>query len=298
MELELANLREGYVELLDYVLREGQFVTSRGLPTRELTGVQVTFIDPLAPLLPVHVGRRVNLRLAALEALSLIGGVDASSLIQRTVSGYARVLVDPDHPGYGAYGPRVATQLGAVAQLLTEEPTTRRAVISIWREDDLEHVGDRPCTVFLQFMIRPSEPGGEAQLELYVTMRSQDVWLGVPYDVFMFSQLQHTLARELRVPAGRYVHRVTSLHLYETNVEAAEAIVAAFREDPTLPPCDDLPLGVVAVESESDERGFDVASYLLDDAEFESSGVSLTATDAERAANAWYVARLEELNRG
>lgn len=291
MELELANLREGYVELLDLLLREGQLVTSRELPTRELTGVQVTFTDPLAPLLPVHVGRRVNLRLAAIEALALIGGASAASLLQRATPSYARVLVDPLNPDYGAYGPRVATQVGECLRLLATEPTTRRAIVSIWHVNDLTHDGDRPCTIFLQFLVRSERLGDEPRLELYVTMRSQDVWLGVPYDVFMFSQLQHTFARELKLPAGRYVHRVTSLHLYETNVEAAEAVVAAFHADPTLPPCDDLPLGVVSVSG--DESGFDVASYLLDDAE--ETGDEVVTTDAERAANAWYAARLAEL---
>lgn len=289
MELVLPDLRAGYVALLATVLAHGADVTSRGLPARELTGVQVVFNDPLAPLLPVGVGRRVNVRLAAVEALQLIGGADRVDLLRRAAPDYDRVLVDPGDASYGAYGPRLARQLRDCVELLADDPGTRRAVATVWREEDLTHDGDRPCTLTLQFTVRAPDLGDPPKLELYVTMRSQDVWLGVPYDVFMFSQLQHTVARELRLPAGRYVHRVTSLHVYEGNLVAAEAIVAAHNEDPTLPPCDDLPLGVVSVDAT--ETGFHVANYLLDDV----GPRTRTASQAERVANPWYVARLVEL---
>lgn len=292
MELILPDLREGYVNVLENVLRAGVAVTSRGLATRELTGIQLIFPDTVAPLLPVGVGRRINQRLAAIEALTIIGGVARDDLLTLASPRYARVLVDPGNPSYGAYGPRLVTQLVECLTLLDEEPTTRRAVATIWREEDLTHDGDRPCTIFLQFLVRPSvdEPTrGEQALELYVTMRSQDAWLGVPYDVFAFSQLQLTVARELQLPPGRYVHRVTSLHLYETNLEAAEAIVAAYHADPNLPPCDDLPLGVTSIDPV--ESGFTVATYLLD----EVGDRPRTLSEHERVANRWYVEQLKRL---
>jgi thymidylate synthase len=300
VELELPDLRAGYVDLVDEALG-GARVASRGLAHRELTAVTLVFRDPLAPLLPVAVGRRVNLRLAAVEALQVIAGAARGDLLWRAAPTYARVLVDPGDLTYGAYGPRLAEQLRVCVDLLRADPGTRRAVAAVWRVDDLTHDGDRPCTVFLQFLVRPQRvlfDAGAAfvenppALELHVHMRSQDVWLGVPYDVFMFTQLQHTVARELRVPAGRYVHHVTSLHLYESDVERARELVDAWRQrggpprHPGPDPSADLPLGVVAG---GDATGFDVAGYLLDDVN-ERRG-----DPATRDANAWYAARVAEL---
>jgi len=82
-------------------------------------------------------------------------------------------------------------------------PDTRQAVINIWREDP-PHTKDMPCTISCQFMIR------EDLLHCFVTMRSSDVWLGVPYDVFNFSMLSGYVlirAREPRPSARRSVQR-------------------------------------------------------------------------------------------
>lgn len=289
--LELGDLRRGYAQLLAYVLNAGQTVHSRGYQAREVTAAQLVFNDPLAPLLPVGVGRGVNLRLAAVEALQVIAGESRSHLIRRAAPSFENVLVDPSDLDYGAYGPRLAYAVGDCLDLLRDDLETRQAVAAIWRPDDLEHRGDKPCTVFMQFLVRPNV-AGESSLELYAYMRSQDVWLGVPYDVFTFSQLQHTMARELRLPAGRYVHNVTSLHLYERDLHGAERVVARWGGGGPeyLPDAEyDLPLGVVAG---GEETGFEVASYLLDHGD---ENCQDNVTPAELAGNAWFAAQMKEL---
>lgn len=282
-------MRRSYVTLLDLVMAIGQPMRSRGLSAREVTGVQLEFVDPLAPMLPIGVGRGVNLKLAAVEALQVIAGESRSELIRRAAPTFTDVLVDPSDLDYGAYGPRLAYAIGDCLELLRDDPETRQAVASIWRPEDLEHRGDKPCTVFLQFLIRENDHD-ERTLEMYVYMRSQDVWLGVPYDVFTFSQLHHTMARELKLPAGRYVHNVTSLHLYESGVERARRVI--MQRDVEVGDLNgELPLGVVAT---SENNGFEVASYLLDDAEIEPT---TSANDLERASNRWYAAQLQKIGQ-
>ena len=56
---------------------------------------------------------------------------------------------------------------------------------------------------------------------MITTMRSNDVYLGLPHDVFFFTMLQELVARRLDVELGLYRHIVGSLHLYEHNVEDA-----------------------------------------------------------------------------
>lgn len=280
-------MRRSYVTLLDIVMATGRPMRSRGLDAREVTGAQLEFTDPLAPMLPIGVGRGVNLKLAAVEALQVIAGESRSELIRRAAPTFTNVLVDPSDLDYGAYGPRLAYAIGDCLELLRDDPETRQAVASIWRPEDLEHRGDKPCTVFLQFLVRANEHD-EQTLEMYVYMRSQDVWLGVPYDVFTFSQLHHTMARELKLPAGRYVHNVTSLHLYESNVEHANRVVT--QRDAEVDDLDgSLPLGVVATR---ESNGFEIASYLLDDADDDRM---TSATDVERASNRWYVTQLAKI---
>lgn len=279
MEFILNDLRGDYVQLVRHVAFAGKAVETRGLKTRELTAVTLVFKDVTSPLLPLGVGRGVNSKLAAIEALQLISGVQRHDLIQAVTPNFDAVLVDNQDPNYGAYGPRIVEQVGDCLDILYRDPTTRRAVIAIWNEKDLTHHGDRPCTVFLQFLVRDSGYG--PALELHTHMRSQDVWLGVPYDIFMFTQLQHTAAYILGLPTGQFVHHATSLHIYETDLVKVDGL------DSNPPPLDhELPLGVV---SGVDTRGvlsgdqlelnpLDVASYLLED----------SANELEIAANPWY----------
>jgi len=285
VEFIFQDLRNGYVDLARHVRDSGQPVSVRGMPTREVLNTTVIMADPLAPMLPIGVGRKINTRLATVEALQLIAGEAHHDLLTLAAPNYARVLVDSNDPNYGAYGPRTLEQLTECVDLLAEDPTTRQAVVMIWNGDDLVHVGDKPCTVFMQFIARPLNRHNEPlALELHVFMRSQDVWLGVPYDYFMFTQLQHTVARELKIPAGRYVHHVTSLHLYERDIAAVDQLHHVTDE------IDDLPLGVVSVGEEED--GFTVASYLLWDV-----GSTVPISDElERGVNGWFVDRLDKLH--
>lgn len=275
MELKLNDLRGGYVQLVNHVIKNGERVSARGIPTRELTAVTVVVPNTLEPLLPVGVGRGVNLKLAALEALQLVSGVQRSDLVRLVAPTFENVLVDASDPDYGAYGPRVVEQVADCIELLKDDPSTRQAVVAIWAKPDLRHVGDKPCTVFFQFLVRESSHGFPA-LEMHTHMRSQDVWLGVPYDFFMFTQLQHTIAHELQLPVGRYVHHTTSLHIYERDLEAAAKL---------HPPTDidfvDLPLGICSPGREA--YSIDVAAYLLDG----------DTTPEEDAANPWYSRQLD-----
>jgi hypothetical protein len=77
---------------------------------------------------------------------------------------------------------------------------------------------DIPCTIALHFMVR----GG--RLELNVTMRSNDVWLGTPYDFTQFAILQASVAQALGLEVGRYVHSAGSLHLYGRDDARASVI--------------------------------------------------------------------------
>jgi hypothetical protein len=65
---------------------------------------------------------------------------------------------------------------------------------------------------------------------MVTTMRSEDAWLGLPYDIFCNTTLQRCLASELNIGLGTYTHNVGSMHLYEKNFKAAGEAVDAPAE--------------------------------------------------------------------
>lgn len=281
MIINLPDLRNGYVSLVSWLLETGDRIESRGGVTVEHTGVTIQVEQPGdVPMLPIGVNRKINVKLAAVEALQLISGNGDAELLRRASPQYSDVLVNPDNLTYGSYGLRSRFQIEHIWRELYHHSESRRAVLSIWREEDLTHVGDRPCTLAIQFLIRRDA------LEAHVYMRSNDVWLGTPYDVFMFNQLQLSLAAQLGVGVGKYVHHIGSLHIYERNFEAAGQLVRSV----TGVPCNALPHGVLLPGDPEDSGGelfTDVATYLIEG----------SASEAAVAANPWYALRLDDLKK-
>ena len=112
-------------------------------------------------------------------------------------------------------------QVEKIIELLTEDPSSRRAVINInIPNPNVITTKDEPCTIALQFMIRDNK------LHCTAIMRSNDIWLGFPYDVAFFTELQKYIADQLHVLYGSYTHFVVSMHVYDRNFEDIEKIVA------------------------------------------------------------------------
>lgn len=105
-----------------------------------------------------------------------------------------------------------------VKDILTKDPASRQAVIHIKEPRDIRvnPTKDLNCTIALQFLIR------NGALHLVTTMRSNDVWLGLPYDVFNFTCMQIRMAMELGVDIGHYYHNAGSLHLYKKDLPKLE----------------------------------------------------------------------------
>jgi thymidylate synthase len=160
---------------------------------------------------------------------------------------------------YGAYGHRIAhnikgqDQLTLACQILVEKSDSRQCVITMWKPDDLVHAKtgvkkDLPCTLHWQFVVR------EGELHMIVSMRSQDIWLGMPYDVYVNTMCQRIVANQLGLQVGDYVHQIGSLHLYEKNREAAGEAISVKSDShfgtgrPDL--FDDLESAPLAVELE------------------------------------------------
>lgn len=115
-----------------------------------------------------------------------------------------------------AYGPRILRQIDYVANELTLDPASRRANIMILSEKDQyvsEALGrgetncEYICTNGFNFYIRNGE------LNMSVSMRSNNYLTTVCQDVFVFMELQNHVADMLGLPTGRYEHHAMSGHV-------------------------------------------------------------------------------------
>ena len=227
-DFEVDSLTDSYAAIVRKVLDEGDEVSPRGLRTRELRGVTILIHDP-SRVVPIGTGRKLRLEIGAAESVQLIAGLsDAAQLISITKN--FTQFVESDRLR-GAYGPRTYEQFPRLIELLGRDPDTRQACALIWRPwDNRLPSKDIPCTLQFQFFIR------NGRLDMIATMRSNDVFWGLPYDAWMFTNLQHAVAYALAVDVGWYLHQTGSLHAYvDRDLDALNALHEPSRAE-DLPP--------------------------------------------------------------
>jgi thymidylate synthase len=212
-----------WLDLLSRIGNYGSVEAPRGLKTLELIGAQTTF-SMQYPVVTIK-RRELGYRFLAAEAWWILTG--SNKVVD--MAPYSKMIPKFSDDGLtfkGAYGPKVIEQLPYVADCLVNDPSSRQAVLTIWRERPGPSK-DVPCTVSAQWFIR------DDRLHCSLTMRSSDAWLGVPYDWLNFSMVSAFLIaymRQVRVnrslPAvnielGNMVFTAGSQHLYEQHWEPA-----------------------------------------------------------------------------
>lgn len=242
-------------DAIEALLAEGREVTARRGSCKELIGVMLHLRDPQARLSRTET--RGRLFSAIGEFCWYMSGRGDLASIEYYLPRYR----EDAEQGIlcGAYGPRLVgdrdgNQLAQIVRLLRDHPTSRRAAIRLFDAEDLR-TGQRdvPCTCILQYFIR------NKQLDSVTYMRSNDVYLGLPHDVFCFTLLQEYLARCLGVELGRYKHVVGSLHLYSEHQEAAsqylgEGFQSTEHPMPPMPVTEPAPSLATLLEAEAKLR--------------------------------------------
>lgn len=225
------SLNEGYQYLINAIRLTSQQSTGRQQGAiHELLDVELVLSDPRKSVLSLPI-RNMSRRYAAGELLCYIRGTNKKEDFAFYSKSWNK-LANPDGTINSAYGYRMFHMRDnsdvpqykenrfhyALTQLL-ENPETKNAVIMLRDDSDLdpEHQKDRCCTLCLCFNIR------DGKLNCRTIMRSQDLWLGLPYDVFCFTRLMQIMLYNYNascedgkeVQLGTYTHQVLNLHLYE-----------------------------------------------------------------------------------
>lgn len=216
--INIADGVNGYVDLVQHVLKHGKEVAPRGQKTREIEDAIIRIENPYDTL-PLGINRGTVPGIGAVEACQLLAGVSVPQLVI-DIGPQFKNFTEDNGLFHGAYGLRTKGQYEVIIERLKADPDTRQAVVTIWNpEFDLQpSKRDYPCTVLHQFRIRDNK------LNMSVYMRSNDVWLGAAYDFFQFTRVQLAIASVLGIEPGTYNHHVGSLHIYEQHYGPAEEL--------------------------------------------------------------------------
>ncbi len=168
--------------------------------------------------------RDLNPFFAFAEFSWIIEGSNKLDSLEYFISIYNQ-FSDDGHTLNGAYGFRLKEhfkidQIQQAINILKNDDITRRVVLTMYSPEDLlSDSKDIPCNTTIYLKIR------NAKLDITILNRSNDLFLGVPYNVFVFYLLQVYISKAVNCGIGTQTHYTDSLHLYEKHFDKVKQII-------------------------------------------------------------------------
>lgn len=95
--------------------------------------------------------------------------------------------------------------------------TSRRLVMSAWNPCQLNEMALPPCHILCQFNVHDGN-----KLSCCMMQRSNDFFLGIPFNVASYSLLTHLIAKHCGLEAYEFVHFMGNCHIYENAIDACK----------------------------------------------------------------------------
>lgn len=205
------TVTDAFEKAYNCVSELGETVVSRIGKTKHVTDITFLVSNPYHNVC-LNPQRNLSLRYLVGEIQWYLSGSNKVEDIGK----YAKMWYDLSDDGEtvnSAYGYRIFhkfgfDQLQYCIDKLKKNPYDRQCILHI-KEASNKPTKDTPCTCLLQFTCF------NGRLNLHTYMRSNDIWLGLPYDMGFFTVLLQIVAKEVGLPVGVYYHTVGDLHLYE-----------------------------------------------------------------------------------
>lgn len=213
-----------YYKMLKYaLLSDIPFSESRVGCVKDLGSASYELLEDDSRIIFLN-SRGFNPFFALAEFSWLISGSNLVEPLSHYISDYTK-FSDDGLSLNGAYGYRLkrhfeVDQINTAIDCLRKDKTSRRVVLTMWHAEDLGSQSlDVPCNTAVFLKIR------ENKLDISVTCRSNDLYLGVPYNILLFYLLQKYIANGVGVGIGRQLHFADSLHLYKRDIEKVKTVL-------------------------------------------------------------------------
>lgn len=230
---KIEDPNEGLAEVLGALRRNGLTDSSRNGPViRFDRPVCLHYPDPRRRLLSSPV-RDCNVVFHLFETMWMFAGLCELEPLLLYNPGMAQYSDDERNLRGTAYGYRWRAhkdwgdQICKVVQRLREDPTDRRAVLTMWDPCDLGTASkDYACNLQVIFSTRPSpQDGAPPVLDMTVTNRSNDLIYGaMGSNMFHFSMLLEYVAALCQFEVGSYYQVSSNLHVYTENPVAKRCL--------------------------------------------------------------------------
>lgn len=125
--------------------------------------------------------------------------------------------------GEGAYGAqwrsfsgpdgKKVDQLKNVIETIKKFPDSRRLLVNAWNAATVDLALLPPCHYAFQFYV------SEGKLSCMFSLRSNDLFLGLPFNISSYALLTHLVAKECGLEVGELIYTGADVHIYENHIE-------------------------------------------------------------------------------
>jgi thymidylate synthase len=126
------------------------------------------------------------------------------------------VLSEADSNGFQDVLIKSTDQLTNLIEGIKKDPYGRRHLLTAWNPGELDQMALPPCHVLSQFYVRK----GELSCQLYI--RSNDMFLGSPFNVASYSLLTMMIAQVCGFVPGEFVLTIGDAHIYMNHLDAVK----------------------------------------------------------------------------
>ena len=104
-------------------------------------------------------------------------------------------------------------QITATIHKLRTDPDSRRIILSAWNPNQLHEMALPPCHYAFQLRVHNGKLSG------MLIMRSNDAFLGAPFNIASYALLIHIFARETGLAVGELIHTIGDAHIYHNHFD-------------------------------------------------------------------------------
>lgn len=150
--------------------------------------------------------------------LGRVYGVQWRSWRSYKMDGYSDHLSHPEG-GTTYFGAKVLVeehdQVKNIINTIKANPTDRRMVLTAFNVGELNQMALPPCHMFAQFYVGLKK----RDLSCQVYIRSNDLFLGLPYNIASYALLTHMIAQVTDLNVGDLVISIGDAHIYSNHVK-------------------------------------------------------------------------------
>jgi len=218
-----------YIKLLEKILTNGEWITSRNSKTLQIPFYSFTINskDWTLSLRKMHykgVKGEWDTLMDTKEPLTNVSQFEANGCP------YWKLWAKEDGCLNLDYYNQLHPQLEDIIEQIKRDPFSRRHIVNLWNHENVkdESLSLACCWYGLNFVKT------QTAIDLVWTQRSVDTYFGLPSDVYLAKLFLDHVSKETGIPAGKIHFSLSNVHLYQNQVKAAQELVAG--KEPSYKP--------------------------------------------------------------